>query len=147
MSHNGAPTGKEPTVARSFSRLAHDAIELGELQAQLLTLDVRTLTSRMKTALMFGVASLVVLLGAVPIALLALAELLVAAGDWSRPTAVAAAAGVGVLAAVLLMAIGWRGLERGAGSLDRSREELKRNLDWIKSSLRQSTSPAHRKRS
>ena len=98
MSTNGRVRDEEPNVATSFSGLAHDVIELGELQAQLFAHDVKSTTQQTRTSLLLAVVGACLLLGSVPVVLFALAELFVEEFEWSRAAGFGAAALVGVLA-------------------------------------------------
>ena len=84
MNTNGRTRVEQPNVATSFSELTHDAIELAELQAQLLALDLKETSESTKVSLTLGVVGTCLLLGSIPVALIALAELLIEQLDWSR---------------------------------------------------------------
>ena len=129
-------TRGESGAGASFSSLAHDTIELAELQAQLLVLDVKTATLEARTSLVLLVVAACLLLGCIPVALFALAELSVAQFEWSRPAAFTVAAIVGLALSGAAVATAWSRLQIGLQSLKRSREELQRNLTWIKSNLK-----------
>jgi hypothetical protein len=132
---NGQPAD-EPNVAASFSGLAHDAIELAELQAQLLKLDVKAAARNGRTGLVLGTVGVCLLLGCVPVALLALAEVFVAQYGWSRAGSLGVAAAIGLVLSAGAGAAAWYRLRRGLASLQRSRDELNRNIAWIKSNLK-----------
>jgi lysylphosphatidylglycerol synthetase-like protein (DUF2156 family) len=144
MNTNGHPTKQaddrttrsEPSAGASFSSLAHDTIELAELQAQLLVLDVKTATLEARTSLGLIVVAVCLLLGCIPVALFALAELFVAQFEWSRPVAFTVSAVVGLLLSGGAVGVAWSRFQVGLESLKRSREELQRNLNWIKSNLK-----------
>jgi len=136
MNTNGRVREEEPTVVTSFSELAHDVIELGELQAQLFGHDIKSTTQKTRSSLLLSVIGLCVLLGTIPVILFALAELVVEQLHWPRSAgfAVAAAVGIAVSAGILIAA--WKRLSAGLNSMQRSRDELSRNIAWLKSSLR-----------
>jgi hypothetical protein len=133
---NGQAKAAEPNVAESFTGLAHDAIELAELQAQLLKLDVQAAARNggMSVALFVGGACL--LLGSVPVALAALAEVFVARWDWTQAGAYGAAAAIGLAISAAVGAGAWLRVRSALASLQRSRDELNRNIAWIKSNLK-----------
>jgi hypothetical protein len=136
MNTNGRVREEEPNVATSFSGLAHDVIELSELQAQLFALDVKCTTQKTRTSLLLSVVGACVLLGSVPVLLFALGELITEQTGWplSAGLAIAAVIGIAISAALLLAAR--NRLSSGLSSLQRSRDEFSRNVAWIKSSLR-----------
>lgn len=141
MNTNGRVREEEPNVATSFSGLAHDVIELSELQAQLLVHDVKSTTRKTRTSLILGVVGACVLLGSVPVLLIALGELIAEQTGWPRSGGLAIAAVVGIGISAGILAAARNRLNVGLSSLQRSREELNRNIAWIKSSLRSQSSP------
>lgn len=141
MNGNGRYPTKIPNVAASVSELTHDVIELTELQARLLMLDFKKSSERTRTCLILGVVGVCLLLGTIPVALLALAELLVEQLEWSRAAALGVATLVGLALSAIVAAVAWGYVKQGLISLDRSREELNRNIAWLKSTLRNSGEP------
>jgi hypothetical protein len=108
-----------------------DLWTLGELQCTLLAADFRESRRRMVTALLGMVVGVVLLLAALPVALMALAEWLVTAGGLSQAAAYGwAALGAVVLAGGALL-IGWLRLNASLAAFSRSREELGRNLHAV----------------
>jgi hypothetical protein len=80
--------------------------------------------------------------GTVPVVLLLLAEVLVRVAGLSQLAALSTAALSGLVAALVLAIVGWSQV-RGVGRVfQRSREELIRNLNWIKHSLHGPETPA-----
>lgn len=146
MNTNGRMRDKQPDVATSFAELAHDVIELGELQGQLFALDVKSTVKKTSSSVLMSIIGLVVLLGTVPVILLALGYLVAELLDWpvSAGLGIAAVIGIAISAGILLL--GWNRLRAGLNSMQRSSEELRRNIAWIKSTLRsrKSTSPVER---
>jgi uncharacterized membrane protein YqjE len=128
--------GKTPNVAASVSDLTHDVIELSELQVQLLTLDVKQSVEKARACLVLAVVGACMLLGTIPVALLAFAALLAEQLGWSYAAAGAMAAFVGLLIAGVVLGVAWSYIKKGLVSFDRSREELRRNVAWLKSTLR-----------
>lgn len=136
MSTNGRVRDEEPNVATSFSGLAHDVIELGELQAQLFVHDVKSATQKTRTSLLLGVVGACVLLGSGPVLLFALGELIIEQFGWTQSAGFAVSAVVGIGVSAGIMAAAWNRLSAGLSSMQRSRDELNRNIAWIKASLR-----------
>jgi hypothetical protein len=141
MSTNGRVRDEEPNVATSFSGLAHDVIELGELQAQLFVHDVKNTTQKTRTSLLLSVVGACVLLGSVPVMLLALGEFIADRTGWPRSGAFAIAALIGIGVSTGFLAAAWNRLSVGLNSMQRSRDELTRNIAWVKSSLKSQSSP------
>jgi hypothetical protein len=140
MNTNGRVHDDEPNVATSFAGLAHDVIELGELQAQLFVHDVKSTTQKTRTSLLLSVVGACVLLGTLPVMLFALGQLIAEQTEWplSAGLAIAALIGIGISAGFLAAA--WNRLSAGLNAMQRSRDELNRNIAWIKSSLKSQSS-------
>jgi hypothetical protein len=146
MNTNGRVRDEEPNVATSFSGLAHDVIELSELQGRLFAHDVKCTTQKTKTSLLLTIVGVCVLLGSVPVLLFALGQLITEQTGWPLSAGLAIAAVVGIAVSAALMLAAWNRLSSGLSSLQRSRDEFSRNVAWIKSSLRsQPTRPETRR--
>jgi uncharacterized membrane protein YqjE len=136
MNGNGRHRTQMPDVAGSVSGLTHDVIELAELQARLLSLDLKRSSQKTRTCLILAVIGVCLLLASIPVALLALAELLVEQLDWSRSAALGVATLAGLLLSAIFAGVAYSIVRSGLVSLDRSRDEFNRNVAWIKSTLK-----------
>jgi len=136
MSTNGRASGDSPNVATSFAELTHDVIELAELQAKLLSHDVKRTSQNAKIALALCVIGLCVLLGCIPVALITIAEVLIATTRMSVAPSYAVATLIGLMVSGGTLAYGLIRFKNGVVALDRSRDELHRNIGWLKSTLR-----------
>jgi hypothetical protein len=136
MNTNGRIRDEEPNVATSFSGLAHDVIELSELQAQLFGHDVKSTAQKTRTSLVLSVVGVCVLLGAVPVLLIALGDFIAEQTGWPQSAGLAIAAMIGIVASAVLLGAARNRMSAGLNSLQQSREELSRNIAWIKASLR-----------
>src|SRR3954464_129283 len=96
MNTNGRFRDKQPDVATSFSELTHDVIELAELQAQLFALDIKSTTQKTRISLILAIVGVCFLLGSIPVALIAVAQIFIEQLEWSRAAAFAVATIVGV---------------------------------------------------
>lgn len=143
LNSNGKAKGTDPNVAASVSSLAHDAIELAELQLKLLKLDTQAAARNGGMSLALVVVGVCLLLGCVPVALAALAELFVAQFGWTRAAAYAASAAVGLALSAGAGTAAWMRVRSALASLQRSRDELERNIAWIKSNLKRDRSRSH----
>ncbi len=136
MRTNGRPPTDKPNVADSLGGLTHDAIELAELQAQLFALDVKETTQSVRTALILAIAGVCAVLGSIPVALIALAHVLIEQLNWMVAVSYSVATLAGVVIGVALLLTAWMRFRSRAVTMKRSREELSRNVAWVKSSLR-----------
>lgn len=130
---NQRPPNAYAGMRQSASILAQDALRLADLQLQLLSLDVAEFWQRARFGLAFCIAGVAVMLGALPVMLLALAEWL------QLQTALTSAGSRGIVAGIALILAGlglWlsiRQLTRAGESLQRSQAELRANMTWLRS--------------
>jgi uncharacterized membrane protein YqjE len=136
MTGNGRHNGKVPNVAASVSDLTHDVIELSELQVQLVALDAKHSMQKARACLVMAVIGAAMLLGTIPVALLTIAALLVETLEWSYAASAGVATLVGLVITAIVMGVAYGYVKNGLVSFDRSTEELRRNIAWLKSTLR-----------
>jgi hypothetical protein len=136
MMGNGRYPGKTPNVAASVSDLTHDVLELSELQVQLLSLDAKHSVDKAKACLVMAVIGASLLLGTIPVALLAIAALFVEQLEWSYAASIGLATGIGLLLTAIVLGVAYGYVRNGLVSFERSREELQRNIAWLKSTLK-----------
>jgi hypothetical protein len=136
MNHNGRQRTTMPDVAGSVSGLAHDVIELSELQLRLLRLDVQKSTQKLRICLILAIVGICLLIASIPVALFALAEVFAEQLEWSRSAAFGASALIGVILSAIFAGSAYGVVRSGLFSLERSREELNNNVAWVKTSLR-----------
>jgi hypothetical protein len=133
---NGSSTAPSDGVAKDMGELTHDIVSLAELQFELFRNDCR----KGLRGLLIPVALLlfagILVAGTVPVALMVIAEFLAQAAGLSRAAAFAVAALGGFIAAVALGVAGWSHFRGVARIFERSREELTRNMSWIKHALK-----------
>lgn len=123
-------------IIGNLAELGSDVATLAELQAKLAAHDLQESTARAALpALMLG-AGLGLLLGAIPVILIGCAELLADALSLEyRGLAYLIVAAVAVILAAGAAWFALSGLRSSFTSFARSREELARNLAWIKTVL------------
>jgi hypothetical protein len=118
------------------AHFAGDLLALAELQCQLLAHDLRDAGGRGALSLALLTGGAIVAVAAIPIALAAVAWLLVDRAGLSRDVAFALTALAALGGAATLAWVGWRRLKSAACVLKRSGEELRQNALWIKTSLK-----------
>ena len=135
-------------VIGNLAELGSNIAGLIELQAQLAVADIKESTREAVNPLVMIAAGLVLLLAALPVALIGASELLSDLLHLShRGLAYLIVAGVTVVPSVVLIVIGVPRLSRCFTTLIRSKEELARNVAWIKTVLANSgRHPIHRRR-
>jgi hypothetical protein len=140
---NGASNGRGQfppgAVARDLGSLAHDTIELGELQFDLFKIELRqAVLGLIGPLVLFFVAAMTVV-ASLPLLLFFIANGLIEWAEWQggyAPWAYLAAFGIGALLAAIVGGVGWMILKRKLNLFRTSREELARNIEWMKSALR-----------
>jgi hypothetical protein len=116
-------------------QLLADVTELGELQARLIADDVRkSLTSTIKPTVFVGLC-VALLIGTIPIMLLGLASLLVDKLHWTPPIAQLTCGGVALIIALGLGALAVKKFKQCASPLQRSLNELEKNLETLRDML------------
>lgn len=126
-------------MRHGLAEFAHDLISLGELQAQLFVLDLRELLRRVLIPVSAAAAGAILFLGSVPVLLAAAAYWLAAASDLTLAASLALIAGCAIIVSLVILVAAWIALRSSLNAIDRSREELIRNVRWIKTALKQST--------
>jgi hypothetical protein len=119
-----------------MGELTHDIVSLAELQFELFRIDCREGIRRIliPTALLLFAG--IVAVGTVPIAMILVAEFLVQVAGLSRAAAFSIAALSGFIVALAMGVVGWFCLRGVVHAFVRSREELTRNMAWIKHALK-----------
>jgi hypothetical protein len=135
---NGGHVDELPprAVARSTAELLHDMASLAELQGKLVVVDLREGVAKMLVPLGLAVAGICVALGTIPVGLMTLAFALEKLTTLSVPVCFAIAFGVGLLLAAILIIPALATLKTGVQILDRSLAELRRNLQWVKETIK-----------
>ncbi len=134
---NGSTSTPAPHygVAQEMRELTHDILSLAELQFELFRRDCREGLRGLLIPVVLLLFAGIVAAGTLPVALIVLAELLAQAGGLSRAAAFAVAAASGLIVAAPLGVVGWYRIRGAATVFERSREELARNMTWIKNVL------------
>lgn len=133
--HNGQPGGSSKGLARDVGEFAHDVFTLAELQTQLFVTDVQECSQRVPLpgSILLGGGALG--LACFPIALTAFALWIIQAFETSYAAGFFLAAVAGAALSATLCAIGWFQVRKRMTVLQRSQQELVRNLRWIKKSF------------
>jgi uncharacterized membrane protein YqjE len=131
MNHPASPLG----VVSNIADFGNDIATLAELQAKLAAYDAKEAASRATFPLILLGSGAVVALASLPVILIGLADLI---ARWTRISGGMAQLVVGLvslLLAALACLMGARGSLKSLDSFRRSREELTRNLSWIRTVL------------
>ena len=132
---NGSTQSPPNGVAKGMGELTHDIVSLVELQFELFRVDCREGLRRILIPVALLLFAGIVAVGTVPIVLILIAEILTQAAGLSRAAAFSIAAMSG-----FVLAVTWE--LRGGSTcgvvrvFERSREELTRNMTWIKHALK-----------
>jgi hypothetical protein len=132
------PTHASPSgeIRHGVRQVAHDVIMLAELQADLLRVEVRDLTTRVAIpAVTMLAGAAIVALTSLPVLLLCVAYALHEFADWSLTAALGAAGGGGAVIAAILGILAFQRIKKLGNAFGRSRAELTRNVQWLKEVL------------
>ena len=135
---NGSPQAAPQGLARDVGEFAYDVLTLAELQAQLVFADVQQCGRRAFVPGLFLLLGASLGLASFPIALAALALVLVQVFETSYAAGFLIAAGMGAVLSALVCVIAWSQVRQHMAVLGRSQQELVRNLRWIKKVLERS---------
>lgn len=135
---NGSPQTAPRALAQDVGEFAHDVLTLAELQAQLFVADVQECGQRVLVPGLVLLCGVALGLACLPIALAALALLVIQLFETSSAAGFLIAALVGAVLSALLCVIGWFQVHERVAVLGRSQQELVRNLRWIKKVLERS---------
>lgn len=133
---NGSTQSPPKGVAKGIGELTHDIVSLAELQFELLRIDCREGIRRILLPVALLLFAGIVAVATVPIALIFVAEFLVQTAGLSRAAAFSIAAMSGFIVAATIGVVGWSYLRGVVRVFERSREELTRNMTWIKNALK-----------
>jgi uncharacterized membrane protein YqjE len=129
---NGAP---EQRVVGGIAGFGSDIATLAELQLELAVSDLKESLQQAKVPLALVVVGVICAMGALPVVLLGVAGLLAAALKISPAWAILLTGGVVLTAALAVVAVSTLKISPSFASFRRSREELVRNLAWIRTVL------------
>ncbi len=142
----GNPQASPASMVGNIAEFGNDVATLAELQAKLAAYDAKDCLAKATTpAILLGVG-VAFALGSIPVLLIAVADLIAGAAQIS-PGAARLIVGLVTLGAA--GAVGYLSFRALLGSVDsfrRSREELTRNVSWIRSVLLHSGRAAARPR-
>jgi len=135
---DGAPSSAPKGLAGDVREFAHNVLTLAELQAHLFVADVQECGQRIMIPGIVLICGVVLGMACFPLALVVLALFLVQLFEVTYAMGFLIAFAAGAVLSALLVAIGYLQVREHAILLQRSREELRRNLNWIKKVLKRS---------
>lgn len=132
VERNGS-LGSTPTaLARDVGEFAHDVFTLAELQVQLFAAEVREYRRCALIPGLVWLAAAAVALACFPVALIALALSIVESFQTSYAAGFLLAAIAGAVLSAVLCVVGWFLVRGRLTVVQRSRQELVRNVRWVK---------------
>ena len=133
---NGSTPSAPNGVAKNMGKLTHDIVSLAELQFELFRSDCREGLKQMLIPAALLLVAAIVAVGTVPIAMILIAEFLTQTTGLSRAAAFSIVALSGFIVALAMGVVGWSYVRGVVRVFERSREELTRNMTWIKHALK-----------
>lgn len=128
-------------MARSLNSLAHDVVELAELQTAMFRMEVGGWWGRLVLPGVLLISAIIFGLGCIPILLLSAAHGMTQAAGVPLPLSLLIVGGAVAAVAALMGWAGYRRLKACHSPFRESQRELSRNLRWIKSTLKHSAPP------
>jgi len=132
-------------VLGSLTEFGNNVASLAELQLKLAALDAKASAERVALPAGLAAGGLAVLLGTVPVLLLGAAALVAPALHIAEGWAMLLVAGVALVVSAAVVVLAGRQISRAFDSFQRSRDELTRNVAWIRTVLLYSGRPATRR--
>ncbi|MFO1064880.1 MAG: phage holin family protein [Pirellulales bacterium] len=127
--------GPVRSVTRDASSFLGDALDLAELQVQLLRCDSRAALSRAKPAIAGIVCALGILIASLPVLGEGVASLIAWATDWPLWIAQLIVGVLFALVGVLTAWLGVRSLRTALTSFSTTQKEVAANIRWLRQSL------------
>lgn len=124
-------------MTRGMRELAYDALTLGELQFELAMLDSQQWTHRLIMPGVLFAGALGITVGAMPVLLHGVAYALIEGAEWPHWLSFLVAGLVGLATAAILGYVGWRRFQTSFMVFERTRSELRNNIDWLKNVLKE----------
>ena len=137
--------GKHDNLFESIGELSGDIASLVELQAQLTAIDLKEAVGRVTIPTALLMVAVVVLLASLPVLLIGLGFILATAFSLSQGVAFLMTGLAFIVIAGILGFLAVRGVLTSMQSFRRSREELVRNVSWVRTVIAQSGKTVHRK--
>lgn len=126
---------QRPSIRRSFTDLARDAVQLAELQALLVQREATEGLRGLLLPVIILLTSIAFLLGAVPLVLFSIAQAFLNYTELGQVLSYALAAGIGLLLAVTFALAGLLLFKNRANIFQNSLTEFKHNVKWLKSTV------------
>ncbi|WP_437186931.1 phage holin family protein [Planctomicrobium sp. SH668] len=133
---NGRPKNAYASARNNAATLAQDLLRLADLQLQLATLDLTEFWSKAKFGLVVCVVGAVTILGAVPVILMALANFVHTHTSLSVEVSQILVAVGALVIGVIFLAVSVKFLTRAGECLNRSKKELRENIEWLRDILK-----------
>lgn len=139
---NGRSTAPPLVFSRNMSQLAHDVVELAELQSSLVRLELQGWWKQLIVPAVLLVVAIVIGLSCMPVLILSAAYGLQQATSLSLALCLLISGAVAAVLAAMIAWLGWAKLKAAQVPLSESRRELSRNIRWIKSVLQHKAGPS-----
>jgi uncharacterized membrane protein YqjE len=135
MNRTESQNRTEKSVGVDVGKLLHRLLNLIDLQTELFKVDARDgFRSLAPPAILIG-GGVVAAFGGIFVLLLTVAALLNQWAEWSTTVSLFTAGVLGLLFAAGSILLGWQLTRKALSTFDRSKTELRNNLEWLKTTL------------
>lgn len=135
VERNGSGESESKGIVHEVTEFTEGVVTLVELQGQLLAVDIKECCQRSFLPGLVLVGGFAMGLACFPVALTAVALMLVDAWELSPAVGFLISAAAGAIFSLLLCTLGWLLIRRHLSILRRSQQELVCNINWIRSTL------------
>ena len=130
-------TPKPRPLGTNIASLVRDLARMGDLQLQLLSLDIRQFWASARTGLTISLLAGIAILAALPVLLFGIAGTLQRVAGWSSEACLLILGTALTFGGAGVMWIAVTRVGHAAASFKRSQEELTQNLKWVREVLHQ----------
>jgi len=130
-------TPEKKPLGTNIASLVRDLARMGDLQLQLLSLDIKQFWSNARTGLTVSLLAAISILASLPVLLFGIAGLLERVTGWSPDVCRLTLGAAMTLGGAVVMWIAVARVGNAAASFTRSQQELTQNLKWVREVLHQ----------
>ncbi len=130
-------TDSQLSFSDSLARFIRDLLKMGDLQLQLLSIDLKTVGQSARFGSILAVFSAALLMGSIPVLMFGIAGVLHLAARIPIEYAWLLVGGVVSVIGMILLSVAVTRITRATQAMKRSQEEFHRNVEWVRGVLHQ----------
>lgn len=130
-------SNSQVSFAESLAKFIRDLLRMGDMQLQLLSIDLKAVGQTARFAMTLGIVGLGLLIGSLPVLMFGLAGVLHLMSLIPVEYAWLLVGGMGCSLGMIAIGTAVTRLKQASVVMKRSQEELHRNLEWVRGVLHQ----------